>query len=308
MDLLIGTSLITAFVAGIAALFAPCCVTVLLPSYLASVFKQKKLVFLMTLIFFLGILAVFLPLGLGIAAIGTFFKEYHNALYTVGGSFLIFLGISILLGKHFSLGLNAHKLTQGKVDNAGGVFLLGVFSGFATLCCAPVLAGVMALSALPGSLFWGGIYSLVYALGMVTPLFLIAYFLDRSNVTERFTAFNKPVGYSVIGKKINLTISELIAGLMYLSMGALTIYLDWTGKLAMGGGAFQTSINISMARFNQFLRGYITYIPKEAWLALLLILCVIIVKIAVRGGKNRSEHNTKKGSHACCEIKETKLL
>jgi len=304
MDILIGTSLITAFVAGIAALFAPCCVTVLLPSYLASVFKQKKLVFLMTLIFFLGILAVFLPLGLGIAAIGTFFKEYHSALYTIGGSFLMFLGISILLGKHFSLGLNAHKYTQGKVDNAGAVFLLGIFSGFATLCCAPVLAGVMALSALPGSLFWGAVYSLVYALGMVTPLFLIAYFLDRSNVMEKLTAFNKPVNYSVIGKKIHLTISELIAGLMYVSMGALTIYLDWTGKLAMGGGAFQTSINISMARLNQFLRGYIAYMPKGAWLLALLVLCVIIVKIAVKSGKSHSKDNEKKGSHACCETKE----
>ncbi|KKT96799.1 MAG: Cytochrome c biogenesis protein transmembrane region, partial [Parcubacteria group bacterium GW2011_GWA2_45_15] len=30
MDVLVGTSLVAAFVAGVAALFAPCCITVLL--------------------------------------------------------------------------------------------------------------------------------------------------------------------------------------------------------------------------------------------------------------------------------------
>ena len=50
------TSLIAAFVAGMVALFAPCCITFLLPAYLGNVFKEKEKVLLMTLIFGLGIL------------------------------------------------------------------------------------------------------------------------------------------------------------------------------------------------------------------------------------------------------------
>ena len=153
--LLIISSLVTAFLAGIAALFAPCCITVLLPAYLGSIFRQKRTVILMTFVFFLGLLAVFLPLGLGIAGFGQMIKENHDIIFIIGGVFLACLGISILLGRHFSLPFTPRPNMQ--VQGAASVFALGVFSGFATLCCAPVLAGVLALSILPGSIFWGGI-------------------------------------------------------------------------------------------------------------------------------------------------------
>ena len=156
---LIIASLVTAFIAGIAALFAPCCITVLLPAYFGSIFRQKRTIMLMTLVFFMGLLAVFLPLGLGFAALGVLFSKYHNLIFVSGGIFLLFLGISILLGMHFSLSFSHPKM---KVQNAASVFVLGIFSAFATLCCAPVLAGVLALSILPGSIFWGGVYALAY--------------------------------------------------------------------------------------------------------------------------------------------------
>src|SRR3989304_7623442 len=108
MDLLLSASIIAAFAAGIAALFAPCCITVLLPSYLASIFRERHKVFLMTFIFFLGILSVFLPIGLGVAALGKFFSQYHNAVFGTGAVFLIVLGLSILLGRHFSLPFKIH--------------------------------------------------------------------------------------------------------------------------------------------------------------------------------------------------------
>jgi len=78
MDTLTSTSIVAAFIAGVAALFAPCCITVLLPSYLASVFKERYKVVLMTFVFFLGILTVFLPIGLGAAALARFFNEYGH--------------------------------------------------------------------------------------------------------------------------------------------------------------------------------------------------------------------------------------
>ena len=49
-SILLQTSLIAAFVAGIVALFAPCCISFLLPAYLGNVFKEKEKVVLMTLI------------------------------------------------------------------------------------------------------------------------------------------------------------------------------------------------------------------------------------------------------------------
>lgn len=263
MGILITTSLITAFIAGVAALFAPCCITVLLPSYLASIFRHKRTVVLMTLVFFLGVFTVFLPLGLGIAAIGQLLTRFHNLLYTIGGLFLIFLGASVLIGKHFSLPFGMHSRQKNlKIENTWSVFVLGVFSGFATLCCAPVLAGVMTLSVLPGSLFWGGIYALVYALGMVVPLFLIAYFLDKSDVAKKFTSLNKPVHYLLLGKEISIVGSELIAGAMYFLMGLLILYLTWTNQLAMAGGGYQTTINIFSAKLTAFLQKFLINTPR----------------------------------------------
>ena len=103
MDLLVSTSMISAFIAGVAALFAPCCITVLLPSYLGSIFRERSKVFLMTFIFFLGILVVFLPLGLGSAAFGQILSRYHTLIFAVGGTLLLLLGLSLILGIHFSL-------------------------------------------------------------------------------------------------------------------------------------------------------------------------------------------------------------
>src|SRR3990172_9962465 len=103
MDLLVSSSFIASFFAGIAALFAPCCITVLLPTYLASIFKQKATVFLMTFVYFLGILSIFLPIGLGVSILTQIFSQYHNTIFLAGGVFLIFLGLTLLLGQQFSM-------------------------------------------------------------------------------------------------------------------------------------------------------------------------------------------------------------
>ena len=82
---LLQTSLIAAFVAGIVALFAPCCISFLLPAYLGNVFKEKEKVVLMTLIFGAGIFTVMMPAVLGVAALSKFLFEYHDGIYYFGG-------------------------------------------------------------------------------------------------------------------------------------------------------------------------------------------------------------------------------
>ena len=255
METLIIASLITAFVAGMAALFAPCCITVLLPSYLGSIFREKRKVLLMTFVFFLGLLTVFLPLGLGAAGLGKLLSKYHDPIFIIGGIFLLLLGVSILLGRHFSMPFSIHP--KLKIMNAGSVYVLGIFSGFATMCCAPVLAGVIALSVLPDSIFWGGLYSFTYVLGMVAPLFLIAYLLDKNNFSQKLMESNKSFSYSISGKKINLSIADLVSGTTFLLMGIFILYLAQTNQLAMGGGGFQTKINIYLNQLVQTISGWL---------------------------------------------------
>ena len=104
MNLINSISLITAFFGGMVALFAPCCITYLLPSYLANIFRSREKVVWMTIVFGLGIATILVPTALGIRAVGQVFQQYHTQTYIVGGAFMILLyspqiGMTITLGR-----------------------------------------------------------------------------------------------------------------------------------------------------------------------------------------------------------------
>ena len=279
MEILLGASLIATFIAGVAALFAPCCISVLLPSYFASIFREKYKVFLMTFIFFLGILTIFLPIGLGAGVLSGFFKQFHDVVYGIIGIFMLVLGTIILLGIHFSLPINVHPAF--KKHNAGSVYTLGVFSGVATTCCAPVLAGVLALSALPGSFVWGGIFSIIYVFGMVLPLFILSVLMDKTYITQKMTtAFHKTISYPIGRKKVRITISELISGGVFLFMGVLIIVLDLLGKLAMQD-EYQRQMNIFVINTTDKINNFLRFVPGYAWITVLVIIITLIAIIAL---------------------------
>ncbi len=287
MELLISTSLIAAFVAGVAALFAPCCVTVLLPSYFGSIFRTRSKVFLMTFIFFLGILTVFLPLGLGISALGQVFSRYHREIFTVIGLLLTALGVSLLLGNRFALPkkLRLKPELTGE-ENIGSVFLLGIFSGIATTCCAPVLAGVLALSMLPGSYLWGIVYTLAYVLGMVAPLFVLASVLDRSRMTDRFWEVRKPIAFRLFGKEVTVRVSDFLAGATFTIMGVLTLFWAFTGNLAMHS-ELQINVNIYLTKMELWLNQFIGGVPQYVWAILVVVIFAWITTAAVKQFKKQ---------------------
>ncbi|KKQ89654.1 MAG: Cytochrome c biogenesis protein transmembrane region [Candidatus Curtissbacteria bacterium GW2011_GWC2_38_9] len=279
MELLISASFIASFFAGVAALFAPCCVTVLLPTYFASIFKQRSTIFLMTFVYFFGLLVVFLPIGLGASAITQLFSTYHNLIFSLGSLFLILLGLTLVSGIQFSLPVFVHPQLKG--SGLGSVFVLGIFSGIATTCCAPVLAGVIALAALPASFFLGGAYTLAYVLGMVIPLFILSALLDKGKFTQKFFTFRKTVSYSLLGKKIRLTLSNLFSGLMFLVLGAFILYLALTNNL-ITHASYQVSINVYLTKLIQFIGKYTGVIPESIWAIIFFIAFLTIVTISIR--------------------------
>src|SRR3989344_1270906 len=287
MELLVSASFIAAFIAGIAALFAPCCVTILLPTYLASIFKDRSTVFLMTFIYFLGLLVVFMPIGLGAVFLTQIFSTYHNIIFSAGAIFLIFLGTFLLLGQQFSLPFNVHP--ELKRASAGSVFTLGVFSGIATTCCAPVLAGVLTLAVLPGSFLLGGAYTLAFVLGMVAPLFLLGAVLDKSKFTEKFFAFRRTLSYAIFGRKISLTFSNLFSGAMFLILGIIIITLVRTNSLT-SHATYQVSINIYLTKFIQFISQYTKIVPEPLWAVIFVSIFALLTKIALGQLKNRKEN------------------
>lgn len=285
METLVGTSLVAAFVAGVAALFAPCCITVLLPSYLGNIFREKYKIFFMTFVFFLGVATVFLPIGLGASFLAQTFSKYHNVIFSIGGIFLLILGITMLLGKKFS---TPTSVRDGMKRHVSSIYVLGIFSAIATTCCAPVLAGVLTLSVASGTIAWGLLYTLAYVVGMTLPLFIIAVFLDKVNLTERFTNTNKTVRMRIGGFRWMITISELISGLIFLLMGGYITYLAFSNKL-FAHSSFQLEMNLWNAKFLGTINGFTTLIPEYIWALLLIGIVVSISYLFIKQYKKKYE-------------------
>lgn len=283
METLVGTSLIAAFVAGVAALFAPCCITVLLPSYLGNIFKEKYKIFFMTFVFFLGVLTVFLPIGLGASYLAQLFSEYHNIIFTVGGIFLIVLGLTMLFGKKFT---TPTSVRDGMKRHVSSIYVLGIFSAIATTCCAPVLAGVLTLGIASGTIVWGALYTLAYVVGMTLPLFIIAAFLDKANLTERFTNAKKTVAMRIGGFSWRITVSELISGLIFLLMGSYITYLAFSNKLFTHSN-YQLEMNLWNAKFLGAINGFVTLIPEYIWALLFIGIVSFISYVFIKQSKKQ---------------------
>lgn len=230
MDLIAGVSFITAFFGGLVALFAPCCITFLLPSYLATVFREKSKVLRMTLLFGLGIATILVPTALGIRAIGNFFDVYHTQTYVVGGLFMILLGVMELTGKKITLPMLNMTIDLNKRHDPWSIYLLGVFSGITTSCCTPVLMGVLTLSFLSPTLLVAALAGFSYVAGMVVPLVVLALLLEKVNWAKLPAMKNKTI---TLGDK-TIPLTDAIAGILFILVGILFASLAIGGKIDIG--------------------------------------------------------------------------
>ena len=220
----LAASAIVSFLAGIVALAMPCCFSVLLPSYFASVIKKRTAILGMTLVFALGIAAILLPIALGVFALSTFISLNHSILFVIGGFFMLFLGVASLLGIQLIPMFNPNlNLEKGGVPT---VFTLGLFSGIASSCCAPVLAGILVLTALTATPLGAGLVAVAYVVGMVFPLFIAGWLMDRTNLVQRFLQ-----GRMVDTRMGSIHSSKLLAGAIFLSMGVVTIVLGLLDRM-----------------------------------------------------------------------------
>lgn len=225
-------SLIAAFVAGTVALFAPCCISYLLPAYFGNIFKEKKRILLMTLIYSFGIFVVMLPVVLGAKLLTSLFFRLHDQTYIIGGAFMLLLAIVSLLG--IKLPMPSFAMKQKKNGNdVISTFTLGVISGITSSCCAPVLVGVITLSTLSPTILQSLGVGASYVLGMVTPLYLASLFIERRNILEK-PFMRKKVTVHNIGKKAYpIFVTNIIAAVVFFVTGGLTIILSSTGMLGM---------------------------------------------------------------------------
>lgn len=222
-----GISLTASFLAGVLALFAPCCITFLFPSYLGTVFKSGTKVMLYTLVFALGLSIILIPVALGLRFFIFFFDSWHKQIYYFGGLFLIFMGFMTMNQNKFGswqaiINFFHFQPKLGKRVNVISVFSLGVMSGLSSSCCAPVLFAAVTLTSLSPTLFQALIVSLAYVLGIVFPLFILSLFYNK--LTGKIYGSNR--------QKIYKVFQTLGAGIFIIS-GILILIFNYYNKIQM---------------------------------------------------------------------------
>lgn len=146
-EILFTSTVLASFLGGVLALMAPCCISVMLPAYFASTLCRRTQIVAMTLVFAAGVGTVILPIALGATALSRLLLGQHAWVFGIGGLLMVLAGLAMLAGRSFTL-----RMLGGRAASGGGirsVYGLGVFSGGASACCAPVLIGVATLAGRP---------------------------------------------------------------------------------------------------------------------------------------------------------------
>lgn len=264
---LVGGSMIAAVVAGAIALFAPCCISVMLPAYFASSFQNRRIMTAMTFLFAAGIATVILPIALGASALRQLFVEEHTALYVGGGAVMLALGAYTLLGGRISLPMPGRR-TAG--SGPLGVYSLGVFSGVASACCAPVLAGVVALSGLTSSFAFASALGLAYTFGMVAPLFAIALLWERRDWGASRLFRPRSYTYRLGPLQRTITGTNLASGVLLALIGAVTVWLGFTGEAMPAASEAQASFAVRVQAIGAAMTDALAWLPGWAGLAIVL--------------------------------------
>lgn len=231
-ELLAGSAVIGGFVGGVLALLAPCCITVLLPAYFASSFRATGSLVRMTFVFGAGIAAVIVAIAIGLSALGQLFSRYHALLFVVGGAFLTLLGLMTLRGR--GIELPVRQIRGFDARSPASIFALGAFSGAASSCCAPVLIGVLTLTALTSSFAVALAVALAYVFGMVFPLFILALAGDRYGWAQSRIVRGSVVRIRLAGRTFSVHSTNLVGGLVFVAMGLLVLALAVTGNEFLG--------------------------------------------------------------------------
>jgi cytochrome c biogenesis protein CcdA len=297
-DLLTTGGVLAAFFAGAVALFAPCCIVFLAPSYLAAAAKNRRWRLLpLTFVFAAGLALVLVPITLGISLVAATVARYHAPLYYAGGALMLLLAAYALSGRMWSLASFLRTPDTARGDSAS-FFALGAFSGIASSCCAPVLAGVMTLSALSGSAAGGVALGLAYVLGMTFPLFLMALGWDRLRLGERRWARARPVRLRQAGRTLVTNTVNVAVAVTFAVMGGFVIYLAGTSQMTRGP-AFQATIGEALAGGLGRLGRWLDPVPEPV-LGLLVLGIAAGLVYATLADRRRPRRTTREPAGAAC--------
>lgn len=223
----------------------------------------------MTLIFAAGVGTIILPIALGAAAVSQALIRFHVEIFTSVGLIMFTVGLATLLGWKMMLPMPSRK---GGSSGIGSVYGLGVFSGASSACCAPVLAGVAALSGAASSLPSGLAVGTAYVFGMVAPLCLLAMIWDKRNWGESRLLSSRTIPFWP-GSKFRIAWVTMLSGYLMIAMGIITIALAIRGP-GMATAGWQVEVTAFLGHSAANIQRFLSFAP--GWVYTVLVFGALV--------------------------------
>ena len=251
----------------------------MLPAYFASSFPNRGRLVAMSFLFAAGVATVILPIALGAATLLRLITAGHTILYVTGGLLMLALGIYTLAGGRMNLPIPGRQ--AGSNTGPLGIYSLGLFSGTASSCCAPVLAGLIGLSGLSASIPLALGLGVAYVFGMVAPLFVIALLWDAFDWKSSWLFRPRSLTWRIGSISRTLGASDLASGLLLVLIGFGAIYVGLAGQAMPAASDWQARFSVTIQEYGQHLTQWLGGVPN--WLAatVLVALLLLLGRLAV---------------------------
>ncbi len=272
-QVLFGTALLVSFLGGMVALLAPCCVSVMLPAYFATGFARRTGIAAATAVFAAGVATLIVPIGLGASALAAALPAHHLLIFSVGGAAMLAAGVAVLAGWKPMLPMPGLRSPSG--HGYGAAYLLGLFSGIASACCAPVLAGVVVLTGSAASFTSAVAVSGTYVAGMVAPLAVLALVWEGRDWGSSRLLAGRTVRLGIGRFARSTPVGTAASGVVLAAMGILTLITAVTGP-AMGSSGWRESMTAWLQHASSVTARALSWLPGWAVLGLLAALAAAL--------------------------------
>lgn len=236
---------IVAFAGGVLALLSPCS-ALLLPAFFAYAFGTPRRLVAQTGLFYLGLLTLFVPLGLGVGALATIFLERRAEVTLVAGLVLVALGVYQLVAGGFSMPGSSRVQAGIGRESAAASYTLGLVYGIGGFCSGPILGGVLTLAAGSGGALPAAGLLALFAAGMAVPLLVLALVWDRLGPRSRGLLRGREVQIGPIRRHV----TTLASSALFIGLGIAFVVFQGSNLLSglyADAGAADLSLTLETA-------------------------------------------------------------
>lgn len=261
-------NVVVALVAGVLALLSPCS-ALLLPSFFAVAFTSPRALLLRIAVFYVGLAATLVPLGVGASAASQLFYGHRAVLIAVAGWTIIGLGVLQAVGKGFAVpGVSRlHGWVMGRDGTRwSSTLVLGAAYGLAGFCSGPILGAILTVAATRDAAWEGGVLLAFYALGMAAPLFVLALLWNHFDLARQPWLRGRTLQLG----PVRTHTTSLVGGLLFIAVGVLFLRYDGTAGLT---GAFGVGDTTDLEfELQQWLSAWGGQVP--AWVLPLIVFTI----------------------------------